>query len=49
MIPIHLAALGGHLDVVKYLVGAGADLNAKVLNGVSEQDCTTDCGLFHQK
>ena len=49
MTVLHLAILGGHLDVVQYLVGAGADMNTKAHKGVSERDYTTDSELFHQR
>ena len=47
--PLHNAAAGVHVDTVRYLVGAGGDINIKDGRGVSEQDCSTDCGLLHQR
>ena len=32
---LHVAALGGHLEVVKYLVGQGADVNATSDEGIT--------------
>jgi ankyrin repeat protein len=29
IVAIHRAALGGHVDAIKYLVGLGADVNVK--------------------
>ena len=34
--PLHLAAKGGHLDTVKYLVEKGANIHCKDGDGVSE-------------
>ena len=36
MTPLHLAAEGGDVDTVQYLVGAGGDINIKDGVGVSE-------------
>lgn len=33
--PLHLAAVEGHVDTVKYLVNKGVDINIKDINGVS--------------
>lgn len=33
--PLHAAAFFGHVDVVKALIAAGADINAKTSNGIS--------------
>ena len=38
---LHMAAEKGHLDIVKYLVGKGANKNMKNLSKVSIRDCTT--------
>jgi len=35
---MHVAAERGHLDVVKYLVGQGADINIKDDIGVCDND-----------
>ena len=42
MTPLHCAAPHGHVDVVRYLVDKGADLNIKDEDGVSEQEYTAD-------
>ena len=42
MTPLHLAARQGHVDIVRYLVDKGADLNIKDEDGVSEQEYTAD-------
>ena len=34
--PLNCAASGGHVDTVQYLIEAGADLNMKDNDGVSE-------------
>lgn len=47
--PLHLAAGGGHVHTVQWLVMAGADLNIKEDDGVSERDNSTDSGLMHQR
>ena len=36
MTPLHLAAWGGHVDTVRYLIDKGADTNIKEILGVSE-------------
>ena len=36
MTPLHCAAGGGDVDMVRYLVGAGGDINIKDVDGVSE-------------
>ena len=36
MAPLHCAAGEGHVDTVRYLVGAGGDINIKDGGGVSE-------------
>ena len=41
MTPLHLAAISGHIKVVKYLVEQGADINIQDENGVSICDCTS--------
>ena len=43
--PLHWAAHEGHVDVVRYLVEQGADINIKECSGVSEQEYTADCKL----
>ena len=43
--PLHWAAEGGHVDMVKYLVKKGANIHSKDKDRVSEWECTTDCGL----
>ena len=48
MTPLHLAARRGHVDIVRYLVDKGADINIKDENWVSEQDYTADCKLVVQ-
>ena len=40
--PLHVAAHGGHVDTVGYLVDKGANTNIQAKNGVSK---TTDCKL----
>ena len=44
MSPLHWAVDGGHVHIVKFLIEIGADVNCKDDDGVSECDCTTDCG-----
>ncbi|MDP6417436.1 MAG: ankyrin repeat domain-containing protein [Gammaproteobacteria bacterium] len=34
--PLHLAAMGGHKEIVELLIGAGADVNAKVVSGAAQ-------------
>ena len=34
--PLHCAVAGGHVDTVRYLVGAGGDIHSKDGEGVSE-------------
>ena len=34
--PLHYAAGGGHVGAVEYIIQAGADINIKDVNGVSE-------------
>ena len=46
MTPLHLAAEGGHVDMVIYLVAKGANIHSEDDEGVSERECTTDCGLL---
>ena len=44
--PLHDAACKGRVDIVKYLVEQGADINFKDdMLGVSEREYTTDCKL----
>ena len=43
--PLHWAAGGGHVNTVKWLIEKGAEVNSKDVAGVSECDCTIDCGL----
>ena len=38
---LHMAAEGGHLNIVEYLVGKGANKNVENLSKVSIRDCTT--------
>ena len=45
MSPLHWAAGEGHMDTMMCLVEKGAKINSKDNFGVSEWDCTTDCGL----
>ena len=45
MSPLHWAADKGHLNTVRCLVEKGAEVNSKAKDGVSEQNCSTDCGL----
>ena len=33
--PLYMAAEGGHIEIVRYLVDNGADINIKDHNGVS--------------
>ncbi|XP_055944745.1 serine/threonine-protein phosphatase 6 regulatory ankyrin repeat subunit B-like [Argiope bruennichi] len=33
-VPVHYAALGGHVDIVQFLITNGADINAKSSNGM---------------
>ena len=43
MTPLHLAARQGHVDIVRYLVDKGADLNIKdEMRGVGEQEYSAD-------
>jgi len=49
MTPLHKAAERGHVDAVELLLQAGADVNIKDNDGVSEYDYSTDCGLLHQR
>ena len=42
MTPLHCAAPHGHMDIVRYLVEQGADLNIKDGNKVSEQEYNAD-------
>ena len=44
--PLNWAANGGHVDMVRYLVDKGADLNIKDCFEVGEQECTADCKLL---
>jgi ankyrin repeat protein len=34
--PLHLAAIDGHKEIVELLIGAGADVNAKVVSGAAQ-------------
>ena len=43
--PLHWAAKAGHVDIARYLVDKGADLNIKDGTFVSEQEYTADCKL----
>ena len=44
--PLHWAARARDVDIVRYLVDKGADINIKDDTlGVSEQECTADCKL----
>ena len=43
--PLFWAADEGHVDVVRYLVEQGADINIKDNDGVSEWEYTADCKL----
>ena len=43
--PLHLAAEGGHVDIVRYLVEQGTDINITSIYGVSEREYTADCKL----
>ena len=45
MTPLHKAAHEGHVDVVRYLVEQGADINIKDGVRVSEREYTADCKL----
>ena len=40
--PLHMAAEGGHIDTVKYLVDKKASINTKDTDEVSARDHTTD-------
>ena len=40
-----MAARQGHVDIVRYLVEHGADINIKNNGGVREQEYTADCKL----
>ena len=43
MTPLHCAAPHGHVDIVRYLVEQGADLNIKdEMTEVCEQEYTAD-------
>ena len=44
--PLHLAAVEGHVDTVKYLVNKGVDINIKDINGVSEWEYTAGYKLL---
>ena len=48
MSPLHWAVDGGHVNTVKCLIEKDAEVNSKHEYGVSECDCTTDCGLLLQ-
>ena len=43
MSPLHWAADGSHVDMVKALIEKGVDVNYKDNIGVSECECATDC------
>lgn len=48
MTPLHMAVKHSSVDIVKYLVDHGADVNIKSnmdMGGVSEQDYTPDSRL----
>ena len=40
-----MAARDGHVDIVRYLVEQGADINIKGSFGVSDREYTADCKL----
>ena len=45
--PLHLAAEAGHMDIVRYLVEKGADINIKDdIFKVSEREYTANCKLI---
>ena len=43
--PLHWAVNEGHVDVVRYLVEQGANINFKDKDEVSEWEYTADCKL----
>jgi len=48
MTPLHMAVAYSNIDIVKYLVDHGADVNIKNdmdMGGVSERDYTSDSRL----
>jgi ankyrin repeat protein len=43
--PLHLACMGGHVDIVKRLTKAGASTSKKDFHGATPQDCA---GMFSE-
>eukprot|EP00435_Cladocopium_sp_Y103_P043297 s2143_g12.t1 len=44
-IPIHAAAMGGHLQVLQLLLEARADTNAATVRGKTALECAMDCAV----